>query len=348
MLHLLVFRFSAMGDVALTVPVLRSVLDQNPEIKITLVTRPKFLPFFYGIERLEIISTDFKDGYKGFWGLIRLFRFLKKRGKYHSIVDLHGVLRTWMLDFLFRLTGTPVKRIKKGRKEKRAFINGAKNQKLPHATERYFETFCKVISGCNPEFTVGILRDKNHLAPVQSWLKGKKIPGNTTLIGVAPMAKHPLKMWPTENFVKLTELISRDHRVFYLFFGGGEVEKSRIDRLVKEIPDSLNLAGEFSLEQEMALISRLKFMISMDSANMHIAALLGVPTLSIWGGTHPALGFSALNQPPEHNIQISMEELSCRPCTVFGKGECHRGDFACMNRITPEMVSQQIKYLKLL
>ena len=125
MLHLLVFRFSAMGDVALTVPVLRSVLDQNPEIKITLVTRPKFLPFFYGIERLEIISTDFKDGYKGFWGLIRLFRFLKKRGKYHSIVDLHGVLRTWMLDFLFRLTGTPVKRIKKGRKETRAFINGA-------------------------------------------------------------------------------------------------------------------------------------------------------------------------------------------------------------------------------
>jgi len=342
MQHLLVFRFSAMGDVALTVPVLKIVLDQNPEIDITLVTRPRFLPFFHGIERLDVVSIDFKNKYKGFGGLIRLFLFLKKKGKYHSIVDLHSVMRTWVLDFLFRLTGTPVSRIKKGRKDKRAFIKGKKNRNLPHTTERYLEAFCKVVPLSNADLSGGILRDEKSLSPIQSWLEKKKIPGRIPLIGIAPMAMHPLKIWPIENFVKLAELISRDHQVYYLFFGGGEAEKSRIDQLVKEIPNSMNLAGVFPLDQEIALISRLQLMISMDSANMHIAALLGVPTISIWGGTHPALGFSALYQPEDQSIQIPIEDLPCRPCTVFGKGTCHRGDFACMNHITPGMVYKKV------
>ncbi len=88
-------------------------------------------------------------------------------------------------------------------------------------------------------------------------------------------------------------------------------------------------------------------MVAMDSSNMHMAALVGTKVISIWGGTDPLSGFGAWMQPENYSVRIPVEDLTCRPCTTFGKGDCIRGDLACMIWQTPEMVFRKIVDLKI-
>ena len=95
---------------------------------------------------------------------------------------------------------------------------------------------------------------------------------------------------------------------------------------------------------ELALMGQLDAMLSMDSANMHLASLVGTRVVSIWGGTHPYAGFLGWNQKESDCIQL---DLPCRPCSVYGNKRCLRGDYMCMNGITPEYILQKISpYLK--
>ena len=165
-------------------------------------------------------------------------------------------------------------------------------------------------------------------------------------IGVAPYAKHKLKMWPEMSMVKLLNLLSEKHKCRFWLFGGAEdSEKLSLCRL--KIPGSVNLAGQLGLEEELLFMSKLDLMIAMDSSNMHMAALAGTKVISIWGGTDPLGGFGAWMQPDNFSIRIPVEDLTCRPCTIYGKGECKRGDFACMNWLTPEMVFEKIEKIVL-
>jgi len=103
--HILVLRFSSMGDVAMTVPVVKAMLQQNPGVSVTFVSRPGFSDFFLGIDRLIYLPVDLSASYKGFGGIIKLFNHLKKRGVYDSVADLHDNLRSKLLRTLFRLAG---------------------------------------------------------------------------------------------------------------------------------------------------------------------------------------------------------------------------------------------------
>jgi ADP-heptose:LPS heptosyltransferase len=97
----------------------------------------------------------------------------------------------------------------------------------------------------------------------------------------------------------------------------------------------INKNVNLTFSEELMLISHLDGMISMDSANMHLASIYGVPVVSIWGATHPFLGFYGYGQDPERIVQA---ELFCRPCSVFGNKPCYRGDFACMKMIEPQTI----------
>jgi len=142
--------------------------------------------------------------------------------------------------------------------------------------------------------------------------------------------------------IRLLNMISDKRNVKFFLFGGGE-ESDLLDKFIKKVKGCTNLAGKLSLEKEIDVISRLDFMIAMDSSNMHMAALTGIKVISIWGGTDPLNGFGAWMQPEEYSIKISVDELTCRPCTIYGKGECRRGDLACMNWLTPEIVFSNIQ-----
>ena len=332
-----------MGDVALVTPVLREMKKQFPEVRITMLTRSAFKSFFTETDSLSIFSPDLKEKHKGLFGLIRLYSDLIKEGKIDYVIDLHDVIRSKLLRLFFRLSGVHNSVIDKGRRGKKNLIKGGEKVQLKHTVIRYCDAFAKAGFILEPS-------DKQNIIPTVASLNRVReiVNHNANLnIGVAPYAKHQLKRWPEENMIRLLNMISEKQSARFFLFGGKE-ESGQLDEFMKKVKGSINLAGTLSLEEEIAVLSKLDFMIAMDSSNMHMAALLGIKVVSIWGGTDPLNGFGAWMQPDEYSIRIPFEELTCRPCTVYGKGECKRGDLACMNWLTPEVVLNKLDQLRLI
>jgi ADP-heptose:LPS heptosyltransferase len=340
-MRLLVIRTSAMGDVALTTPVLKGMREQYPEVDLLFLTRSAFKPFFSSINGLNLFIPDLKNRHRGFPGLIRLFNDIKRQSEIDYVIDLHDVLRSKILRFLFRLHGVPSSVVDKGRSERRSLITGKKKTRLKHSVERYCDVFDKAGFPLIPSKDRCIVPSPGVKLKAE-FINEMKYGLN---IGVAPYAKHKLKMWPVTNMVRLTALISEKHKCRFWLFGGVE-DSDNLSALQSEIPGSTNLAGKISLDEELVFMSRLDFMISMDSSNMHMAALVGTKVISIWGGTDPLAGFSAWMQPDDFSIRIPVEDLTCRPCTIYGKGKT-RNDFACMKLLTPELVYGRIEKLVL-
>jgi ADP-heptose:LPS heptosyltransferase len=334
-----------MGDVVLLVPVLRSLVSAYPNVHVTVATRPKFASFFENIERVHVFHADVDDKYKGFFGLRKLFRALIAHADHDIVIDMHDHLRTIFLRNLFKLSRIKVIVFDKGRKAKKAFTRKDKKvtRPLPHTVERYKQAFEK--AGFSFPILNGphIQPSKDQYSSVENWLNTCGFQKTNTWIGIAPFALHTSKIWPLANYPKLIELISKqiDCRIF--FFGGGPKEIQYFEDVRQLFPERITVvAGQMKLSEEIALMQKLDLMLCTDSSNMHLAVLAGTPVLSIWGGTHPDVGFGPYQRGDESIIQIDRKELPCRPCSVFGKETCHRGDFACLNWITPDVISERI------
>jgi ADP-heptose:LPS heptosyltransferase len=341
-MRLLVIRTSAMGDVALTTPVLSEMRKQYPDIEIIVLTREAFSPFFSSIDGLRLFFPDLKKKHKGIPGIIRLFRDINKLGRIDYVIDLHDVIRSKILRFIFRLYGVPVSVIDKGRGEKKSVIRGIIKTRLKHSVERYCDVFAGAGFPVTPKIGPWIIPPPRAISGAIS-LIGEHGRLN---IGVAPYAKHKLKMWPEEYMIRLLELIAEKHKCSFWLFGGRE-ESDRLSAFQAKVPGSSNLSGKLSLDEELAVMSKLDLMIAMDSSNMHMATLTGTKVISIWGGTDPVSGFGAWMQPVNYSISIPATDLTCRPCTTYGKGECRRGDLACMIWLKPEIVMQKTEDLKI-
>ncbi len=340
-MRLLIIRTSAMGDVALTTPVLKGMREQYPEVELLLLTRPIFKAFFNSSAGLELFFPDFKKRHKGFRGLITLYNDINRHSDIDYVIDLHDVLRSKILRLFFRLKGVPAAVIDKGRKEKRLLTKGRRKIRLKHSVERYCDVFERAGFPVHPS-------KEKWIVPSQG-ITLKEAYGFDDYkglnIGVAPYAKHELKMWPEPYMIKLLRLISEKQQCRFWLFGGQE-DYDKLTILESKIPGSVSLAGKLSLDEELVFMSKLDFMIAMDSSNMHMAALVGTKVISIWGGTDPLGGFSAWMQPDNFSVRIPVEELTCRPCTIYGKGKT-KNDFACMKLLTPEMVFNRIDKLVL-
>ncbi len=343
---LLVIRLSAMGDVALSLPV---IIEAAKERRIAIVTRPAFVPFFDNIPGLEIIRVETGGRHKGICGMIKLFREINIAYNVSGVVDLHDVIRSRLLSFLFRLSGVKISRIKKGRAVKRKFVRRKTIGNLPHTTERYKKAFERAgVKTGDISIPAFILTGKENRDAGQ-FLAG--ITGNSgeLKIAIAPFTKHRTKSWPVEYISELIRLFNRDFSVRFFLFGGGD-ELSRLEKIATMSDNITILAGGFDLRQELAILSLMDVMISMDSSNMHLAALAGIKTVSIWGGTHPAIGFTPVGSQKHLIIGIPFEELKCRPCTVYGKGKCKRKDmqYKCLKDLSPALVYSRIEETGLL
>ena len=322
-MRLLVFRFSSLGDVALCLPVLRSVLHAHPALHITLVTRKNFAPLFAHLPRIQLHYLAPEATHKGLIGLYRLFRELRIQGEYDAVIDLHNVLRSQVLRSFFRWSGTAIYAYRKDRQGRKGLTRSEKKERKPltHTVQQYLSVFAQAGYAAD-------LLPAPHLGASYKPEKGH--------IGFAPLASNRQKTWPLHHARKLLELLRHQASKVLLF--GGLNERA----VLLELADGLDyvevMAGKSKgLLDEISLMQGLEWMISMDSANMHLAALAGVPTISIWGATHPDAGFAALGDH-HRQVQIAVEELPCRPCSVFGQKTCARGDWACMERLQPEMV----------
>ncbi len=327
-----------MGDVVLLTPVIRAMREQYPEVELIILTRPAFTPFFNGIEGIRIITTDFNGKHRGLAGIFRLFKVINDTGTIDHVLDLHNVMRSVVFRSLFKIKRIPVSVIAKGRKEKYNIVRGRSRVKLRHTVERYMDVFSKA------GFDIKTWSGPSILIDTESGQKAQEIIGDPSVIniGVAPFAKHLLKMWPEDYMIRMLNMITGKYKVHFWLFGGKD-ERKRIEDFVKKVPYSTSLCGKLSLNEELAVIKNLDFMIAMDSSNMHMASLTGIKVISVWGGTDPVTGFGAWMQPDSYSIRIPSDELICRPCTIFGKGKCRRGDLACLMWLTPEKVFNRIE-----
>jgi len=325
-----------MGDVLLTLPVLRGILDSNPGHELVFVTRKKFIPYFAGIDRLILVSFDPENQHKGLSGILRLFLELRRYG-FRTLVDLHGNLRTSLIDGLFILTGCRIYRVKKHRKLRRLIISRKLvGTSVPQATDRYLQVFEKAgVSGKIIPEAVAVPDLRNQASDSDSGI---------LKIGIAPLSKHQTKNWGLDQVKELISLLRMKYPVEIHLFGGPE-DHDILDSLTA--PRVINHAGTAPVAEELMLIRSIDVFISMDSANMHLASLAGVPTLSVWGPTDPSLGFAAVNQPAENSLFADPAVVTCRPCSVYGEIPCRRTDspMICMKLIKPEMVLEKINQI---
>jgi ADP-heptose:LPS heptosyltransferase len=338
----LIIRLSAMGDVAMTIPIVYSVAAANPKDSFTVLTQTFLMPLFINHpSNINVMGVNTKTTEKSFLGFLK-YAFILRKYKFDMALDLHSVIRSRIVDFIFRLNGKKIYKIDKRRKEReRLTARPPKNiHPLRPVTECYADVFR--MAGFQFEETFVSLYadcfvDKTAVESIADDKKGR-------WIGIAPFAKHRGKTYPTEKMERVVEFLSGQEDVTVFLFGGRGGEDRTLRQWESRYKNTVNAIGRYSLDMELALISNLDVLVSMDSANMHLASLVGTKVISIWGATHPYAGFYGYRQREDLAIQV---DLSCRPCSIYGNKPCYRGDWACMNKISPEHVISRINdYLK--
>ena len=336
--HILVMRFSAMGDVAMTVPVVKELLQQYPQLTITYVSRPAFAAFFDGIERLQYINADFKGEYKGFIGTYKLFKKLQSSATYTAVANLHNNLRTNIIQALFKLSGVPGKKVNKGRAEKKALTRFPDKvlQPLKSTIERYADVFREL--GFDIQLT-------HQLQKGASIVNTHPITGTkqTTWIGISPFAQHQGKIYPLGRMEQVIQLLNR-RQVRLFIFGGSPDEQAIAADWEQKYATVTSVIKRMSMAEELDLIAQLDVMLAMDSAGMHMASLKGTPVISVWGATHHFAGFLGYGQSTDN---IVADDIACRPCSIYGNKPCFRKDYACLYNIEPQtIVNKLLPYIQ--
>lgn len=331
--HLMIFRFSSMVDVAMLVPVLRCLYAQNQNIQVTLVTRKQFAPIFKEFNQLQIITPDFIGKHKGLKGLYRLYKELKQI-KPRRLADIHNNLYSRILRLFFKLSFTRVKAIDKGYVERKRLTHPTKKTMKPLTSQhyRYVEVFSRL------GFALDV--DK-HEFPIKPGLSKSsleiELPADRKWIGIAPFALHTGKTYPLDLMQRVVAYLQQQHTVF--LFGHGSKEAAQIHIWAKAYPHVIPHALEMPFSDQLDLIANLDAMISMDSANGHLAANFGVPVITLWGMTHPFLGFSAFGQ--NNHLLVNREKFPKVPTSVYGE-KVPKGYRDAMRTIKPEEVIEMV------
>lgn len=334
---IIVTRFSAMGDVAMVASVLKEFVKQFPSVSIIMVSRPLFKAFFENIPNVQFHAFYPKDKHKGLKGILALKKELALEGA-DALADLHFNLRSRILAFLLKRSGLQVKQLDKGRAEKK-MLTRLKNKvltPLKPTVERYADVF----------------RQLGFQFVLQHKLEPKKLPlpnlahalfsdDGSKKIGIAPFAQHPYKVFPLAKMQEVIANLSQEN-VDIFIFGGGKTEQDQAQKWQSLYPNVHNTIGRFTLKEELALIANLDLMISMDSSGMHMASLMGVRCVSIWGATHPFAGFLGHGQSLDDCIQVAHPN---RPNSIYGNKACNCDGIEAIDLVTPEMIINKIKQI---
>lgn len=328
----------------MTVPVVYSACMARPDVRFVMVTQKVASTLFINRpENLTVIGVDVKGEYRGPCGMFRLVRELRREYSIDLFIDLHDVIRTHLMSAACRLAGIPVSRIDKGRRDKRLLTRaeGKRLHPLISSRQRYFDTFARA------GFSFGELFRSVYPDGVDRTIYSEitmpKAQGDVW-IAVAPFAKHQGKIYPLGLMRTALDKILSAHPTARVFlFGGGGEERKALESWERSLPDRIvSLAGKrYGFARELALLSDCDVMVSMDSANMHLASLVGLPTVSVWGATHPYCGFTGWHQRTELEVQ---SDMPCRPCSVFGNQPCRRGDYACLRSINPAEIAARVDF----
>jgi ADP-heptose:LPS heptosyltransferase len=374
MAKVVILRFSALGDVAMTIPVIYSAAKAHPGDSFTVVTQPFLIQLFINKPpNVELLGIDVKGAEKSLGGLLR-FAFRLTGRHFDMTLDLHNVIRSRLINWILRLRGTRIFVMDKKRKDRKRLTKKPPKEiaPMPPTVERYTEVFHRAGFRFEDTFTpfFGDLKssstnftnftnfhqfnDSTILDANSSSTRHSALDADNALetivnqekkgrwIGIAPFAKHRGKIYPVDEMEKVVEHLTKQPDTSLFFFGGGKYEEAVLSQWEYQWPNTYCVAGRGTLLLELELISRLDVLVCMDSANMHFASLTGTKAVSIWGATHPYAGFYDYRQPENLAVQV---DLPCRPCSIYGNKPCHRNDYACLKQITPERIIEKINFV---
>lgn len=332
--HVVIYRLSAMGDVAMLVHSVYNALHNNSDLNITIVTRPHLEVLFGEHERLSFHSIDTENSHKNLPGLIKFANEIKSLNP-DLFIDMHDVLRSQIIRSTLKFNGVKVAVFDKGRREKEQVLSRRKSfEQLHHSIERYNEAFTKSGFRMDPNFRFVIPTYESE------YRSSKKL----RRIGIAPFAAHVSKEWGLDNIKALLKLIEKEGNYEVLLFGGGKDEVRKLKELTYGFKNVKSVAGQFRLEEELTIMKSCEVFIAMDSSNMHMADLVGCKVISIWIATHPYFGFYAWNNS-ENSIVLSPQDHLSVPLSIFGKlkSEKEMQKVSEIRKlITPEMVYNKL------
>lgn len=325
----LVIRFSSIGDIVLTTPVVRCLKKQLPDAEIHYLIKPQFKTVMEHnpyIDKLHFLQKD--------WD--KMIDELKAE-KFDQIIDLHHNLRTLRVKKELKV---PAHSFNKLNMEKFIFVK-LKWNVMPrvHIIDRYLDTVA----------SFGVHNDgagMDYFIPKNEEVSEKDIPAahHAGYIALVIGASYYTKKMPVN---KLQELCAKiDHPVILL---GAKEEFEEGEQICSVDPIKIyNACGKFTLNESADLVRKAKLVIAHDTGLMHIAAALKKPVIAIWGSTTPSFGmvpyygdnYLAHHAHPYDDVQV--HKLWCRPCTKIGRNKCPQGHFKCMKNISIDEIIRNV------
>lgn len=320
---ILVIRFSSIGDIVLTSPVVRC-LKKQLDAEVHFVTKKKYAGICESNPYIDKVIAFESD-------LNNVIEDLKKEN-YDYIIDLHHNLRSIRLS---KGLGKKTFRFHKLNIQKWLFVHFKINQMPPlHIVDRYMETV----------LPLGVVNDGKGLdffIPQKDEVSIAELPARFSkpYLAVVCGATYYTKNIPEEKIVA----IGNDISMPVLLLGGPD-DKEKGDRIVGMLGDkAFNVCGKYTLNQSASLIRQSQLVLSPDTGLMHIAAALGKPIVSLWGSTVPEFGMYPYFGKKAENIKsyiMEVKGLSCRPCSKLGYSKCPKGHFKCMKMQDEKLISE--------
>jgi ADP-heptose:LPS heptosyltransferase len=306
-LKILVVRFSSIGDIVLTTPVVR-MLKKQLNAKVHYLTKSSYVSLLKNNPYIDSV-------YQIQNSISEVIADLKKE-KYDYVIDLHSNLRTQILKF--RL-GMPAKSFNKLNMEKFMLTN-FKLDKMPkiHIVDRYLETV-KHLGVKNDNQGLDFFLSANDKMDISIFPKNYIV----FVIG----GQHATKILPNEKIISIIKKVNKP----VLLLGGPE-DAHRGEEIAKACDKVVNTCGKYSILQSASLVQQATMVITHDTGMMHIAAAFNKKIYSVWGNTVPEFGMYPYLES-EQSKRIEVKGLNCRPCSKIGYDKCPKGHFKCMQEI---------------
>jgi len=328
-LCVLLVRFSSIGDILLTTPLVRVLARRHPEAKLVYVTKRAMAPLVADNPHLaDVVTLEPGEPIR------HLARRLRGFAPTHGL-DLHGSLRSAGLRLLVPCRWSGYRK----RKLARALLIATKLDSYERRTpvaERYFEAARRLDirpDGGPPEFCLGV----GATARVTQWLAERGL-ADARVAALAPGAAHATKRWPIAHWSALAErLRTAGYRPVVV---GGPEDRGLAQQLVAS-GEAASAAGEFSLQETGALLARARIVVSGDTGVMHMATGVGTPVVALFGPTVGQFGFF----PYQARAVVLERALDCRPCSATGTAACPLGHHRCLADITPVEVATAVERL---
>ncbi len=312
-MKILIIRFSSIGDIVLTTPVLRALKEQNRDVEIHYLTKNKFASLLINNPRIDKLITIEKS-------IDEVLPELKKE-EYDLVVDLHKNVRTLALKTKLK---KPTKSFNKLNFQKWLLVNTKKNH-MPnvHIVDRYMETVSSLNVKTDGEPCEFYIAPENEIK-----VHEKLALSSSNYVGVAIGAQFATKCLPIDKTVEILKEINGP-----VVLLGGPEDEAKGDEIIAQLPtkEIVNACGKYNLQQSASIVRQASVLLTHDTGLMHIATCFKVPVVSVWGNTVPELGMYPYypNNPELFSIH-EVKNLSCRPCSKIGFQKCPKKHFKCM------------------